>query len=556
MASAAAIAAGLGQAFQDINRQNLAQQEVNLRKSAQEFEQQAYTQQQTDLAAARGALLDAWQPPPKVQAPMPGTPSQPMMQAFGAPGGMPGMLPPQALSPGAPPPPMGMGMPPGPPPGVGAPPMMPQGRPDGPPGTLIMNPGLSPAQRQMAQADMQRTGGAPPAQPPQPFTASPQAQGAQLPGAPAQAGVAAPPPRDGMMIPDQMLSVPQLVERLNENKRLTPNQRGLALSLAFPMIQQQQTQEYKEAQLQLKTQDEILKYTREKNRELEQNLRDVRAQGQADETARYHRAMEAKGTGEGSAKAPSGYRWSDEKKGELEPIPGGPADPKTITEKKNAIQISGGRESVYTTRVLNAANQAARDLENIVKVPMSVGPWYNRTKATGFLDAGKDVLERELTPQEMQTYEVMATALQRNLAAIETQGIAQGIQEFSKGIEVVAKPGETELTRLHKLAQIRQIVEAGIETTLANPRVATEQKDLARDALGKVRTAVPFTHGDLIELTAKQAINPDSTLKDVLGKVGDQGAGKPPHPGWTMHEDKNKNKAWVSPDGKQFEEVK
>ena len=276
MASAAAIAAGLGQAFQDINRQNLAQQEVNLRKSAQEFEQQAYTQQQTDLAAARGALLDAWQPPPKVQAPMPGTPSQPMMQAFGAPGGMPGMLPPQALSPGAPPPPMGMGMPPGPPPGVGAPPMMPQGRPDGPPGTLIMNPGLSPAQRQMAQADMQRTGGAPPAQPPQPFTASPQAQGAQLPGAPAQAGVAAPPPRDGMMIPDQMLSVPQLVERLNENKRLTPNQRGLALSLAFPMIQQQQTQEYKEAQLQLKTQDEILKYTREKMREQEQALRDIR----------------------------------------------------------------------------------------------------------------------------------------------------------------------------------------------------------------------------------------------------------------------------------------
>jgi hypothetical protein len=227
--------------------------------------------------------------------------------------------------------------------------------------------------------------------------------------------------------------------------------------------------------------------------------------------------------GGGEGKAPSGYRWSKDNKGELEAIPGGPADPSVVAAKKNAIQITGGRESVYTNRVMQAANQASRDLANIVKLPVSAqttGLFGGRHQGAGLIDATKEVLAQKMTTQEAQTYNVMATGLQRTLAAVETSGLAQGIQEFSKQIDVVAKEGETNLTKLHKLAQVRQIIEAGMDPILVNPRVTEEQKALVKKTLDNVHAAVPFTHSDLIELTARQEADSNTTLKDVLQKQG------------------------------------
>jgi hypothetical protein len=225
--------------------------------------------------------------------------------------------------------------------------------------------------------------------------------------------------------------------------------------------------------------------------------------------------------GGGEGKAPSGFRWSKEKPGTQEFVPGGPADPEVINAKKNSIQIAGGRESVFTNRVMQAASQAAKDLANIVKVPVedqTTGILGGRHQGTGLLDATKEVLAQKMTPQEGQTYSVMATGLQRALAAVETSGLAQGLQEFSKQIDVVAKEGDTNLTKLHKLAQVRQIIEAGMEVILANERVPEGQKELVRKTLDGVRASVPFTHSDLIELTAKQALDPSVTMKDVIDK--------------------------------------
>jgi len=235
-------------------------------------------------------------------------------------------------------------------------------------------------------------------------------------------------------------------------------------------------------------------------------------------------------TGGEEGKPPSGYRWSKENKDELQAIPGGPADPEVVASKKNAIQISGGRESVYTTRVMQAANQASKDLANIAKLPVesSTGWLGGRHQGPGLFDATKEVLAQKMTPQSAQTYNVMATGLQRSLAAVETSGLAQGIQEFSKQIDVVAKEGDTELTKLHKMAQMRQIIEAGLEPILANPRVAETEKELVRKAIDNVHASVPFTHSDLIELVARQEANPKTTLREILPKMGMKKEGPAP----------------------------
>ncbi len=237
-------------------------------------------------------------------------------------------------------------------------------------------------------------------------------------------------------------------------------------------------------------------------------------------------------------KPPSGYKWSTEQPGSLQPIPGGPADPEAIAAKKaaTAITIAGGRESVFVNRVVQASRQAIKDIENIAKLPLAAqttGIFGGRGQQPGLFNAGKEVLAQKLTSQDAQTFNVIATGLTRALAQIETAGVAQGIQEFSKTIDVVAKEGETQLTKLHKMAQMRQIIDASAEATLANDRVSQGQKDLIRETQDQAHKAIPFTHSDLIELAARQETNPRTTLKDILPKIkaGSTAAPEAPQPG-------------------------
>ncbi len=89
---------------------------------------------------------------------------------------------------------------------------------------------------------------------------------------------------------------------------------------------------------------------------------------------------------------------------------------------------------------------------------------------------------------------------------------------------VIFKEGDTNFTKLQKLAQTRQIVEAGLETIATNPRVPEETRTHIKDIIQQVQKSVPFSQGDLIELQQAQRTNPNMTLKDVM-KSGDSTSG-------------------------------
>lgn len=186
-----------------------------------------------------------------------------------------------------------------------------------------------------------------------------------------------------------------------------------------------------------------------------------------------------------------------------------------------ALKVTGGRESVYVQRMMMGANQAAKDLANVVQIPLSAttGPFGGRKQGTGLFDAGKEILANTMTPQEAQTYNAMATGFQRSLAQIESAGLMPSGSLTHQMDAVLFKAGDTNLTKLHKLAQTRQIVEAGMETIDANPRVSPEEKAKIKDVLASVRKSVPFTHSDLIRLSLAQEQNPNATLKSVLGQM-------------------------------------
>ncbi len=208
-------------------------------------------------------------------------------------------------------------------------------------------------------------------------------------------------------------------------------------------------------------------------------------------------------------KPPSGYQWKPD--GTLEVIKGGPAD------KENNAPM-GSREQVFLGRILSASNQAAKDLSNVVELPMtaSSGVFGGRKQGGGLLDATKEVLANKMTDQDAQTYNALSTGFQRNLAAIESAGLAPNGSLSHQMDSLIFKEGDFNSTKLHKLAQIRQIVEAGLETALANPRMPESQRKHAEDVIASIQESVPFTQKDLLRLDIAQAKNPDATLKDVM----------------------------------------
>ena len=202
------------------------------------------------------------------------------------------------------------------------------------------------------------------------------------------------------------------------------------------------------------------------------------------------------------------------------------AKARSVAEGK--LNIAGGRESVFINRVVNSGNQAAADLENVVKLPMTTsrGIFGGRSQGKSLFEAGKETLSNTMTTQEVQMYNVFATGFQRALAAIEGAGLAPSNALMHQMDAVIFKEGDTQLTKMGKLAQTRQIVEKGLETVSVNSRVDPGTKKLVQDILEKVRKSVPFTGADIIRLNQLQASNPNATLNDVLNeKQSGGGAG-------------------------------
>lgn len=196
-----------------------------------------------------------------------------------------------------------------------------------------------------------------------------------------------------------------------------------------------------------------------------------------------------------------------------------------LAEAKKAASgsagVMGSREMAFTQRVLGAANQSAKILGNLVQLPIesSTGVFGDKQPGTGLMSASGNVLARNLTPQEAQTYQVMATGIQRNLAAIESMGLAPPGALTHQMESVIFKEGDTQLTKMHKLADIRQIIEAGLETMVSNPRVPDAMRKLAEKNVSELRAAVPFTQTDVIGFSAKLKANKHETLSSYMKRA-------------------------------------
>jgi hypothetical protein len=204
---------------------------------------------------------------------------------------------------------------------------------------------------------------------------------------------------------------------------------------------------------------------------------------------------------------------------------GGPADPQL---KEHAPL--GNRESVFINRIGIASNETAKDLENIVKLPLTSdrGVFGGRKQGGTLFAAAKEDLANKMTSQDVQSYNTLASGLQRNLAAIEAAGLAPGGSLTHQMDAVIFKDGDTNFTKLQKLAQIKQIANAGLETTMSNPRLPQQQIDHFQTILDRINKSVPYDISDTIALQQAHEIDPNVTINDVIkSKKATQGSNAP-----------------------------
>lgn len=179
-----------------------------------------------------------------------------------------------------------------------------------------------------------------------------------------------------------------------------------------------------------------------------------------------------------------------------------------------------GRESVYFNRVAAAGNEAAQAAQNIMELPrtVSTGIFGGRQQGPGLLGAAKESLTNAATSQDVQDYNTMIAGVSRNLGAIESAGLAPSGALIHSMDSVTLKEGDSDITKMRKMAELRQIVELGLAPNLANPRIPPEQKQLVQGIIGQMQKAIPFTQHDVTAL--QQSQNPRATILDFAGKSG------------------------------------
>lgn len=210
----------------------------------------------------------------------------------------------------------------------------------------------------------------------------------------------------------------------------------------------------------------------------------------------------------------SGVNKQDTRTGDITFVPTG-----TDPNKPGAGGL-GNRAEVYFKRVTSAATLAAEAAKNIMELPAgsSSGIFVGRQQGGGLMAAAKESLVNAMTSQQVQDYNVMVSGISRNLASIEASGLAPNAG-FTKSMDsVVLKEGDSELTKMRKMAEIRQIVEMGMQPNLDDPKIPEVQKQGVRDVIAKIQNAIPFTHHDITEL--QKSKDPKMTMAGLVASRG------------------------------------
>lgn len=174
-------------------------------------------------------------------------------------------------------------------------------------------------------------------------------------------------------------------------------------------------------------------------------------------------------------------------------------------------------------RSLQGANAAAARTESLMKFPAgtTTGVLPNITTKDGLTNAFRNYAARTISSDEADMMNTLFAGLGRDLAAVETGGLATGLTELSKKLEsgLYINPGQdTPFKVAMKLADIRMVIEEHIEPSIG-VTIKGEQAKVAHQIVERIKKAVPYTANDVIEAQKKSLSGKDDKGAQSIGET-------------------------------------
>jgi hypothetical protein len=226
------------------------------------------------------------------------------------------------------------------------------------------------------------------------------------------------------------------------------------------------------------------------------------------------------------SKTGAGYIGAD---GKEVPVPEG--------GKVTIVGRSGERLQPQIQRLLGAGSQMEAHLGNLAEMPIdaSIGPFMGIESKTpdGLADAlRRTAVRKTTTGNDAQAMQVEFIGVSRQIAALDSQGAAQGLVGLSHQAEGYAPlPTDSSLTVMRKYASLRQVVEQSMKAVLVSGTANEDQKKGAKEILDNVQRSIPFTVHDINVLQFPPGGDIDKSARAVAERILGKGKGAAASPG-------------------------
>lgn len=186
----------------------------------------------------------------------------------------------------------------------------------------------------------------------------------------------------------------------------------------------------------------------------------------------------------------------------------------------------GGRVAMMITRSLTDAKDAAAEMDNITRLPISANAGlFGMRAAHGdgtLIGSAYNILGNKLTSQESQDINATMVGMGKALAGLQTGGTAGagGKALMDQYEKLNIQQGDTYTTALRKIASMRQSALNAIEANMSGSFVNPAQKKEFQAAEDMIKKAVPWTPNDITNFERAGKKNPELTFQEFAANKG------------------------------------
>jgi hypothetical protein len=178
----------------------------------------------------------------------------------------------------------------------------------------------------------------------------------------------------------------------------------------------------------------------------------------------------------------------------------------------------------YSDVTAIAGNEAIQSIVNITSMPKSVTAGVFGTLKPGgnFFSAPMDALANTVTREDTQRYNSEIGNIGKFYARLLSGGLSVNkadVDAFTDQYKI--KEGDKELTKLTKLAQMRQTFERAAEVKLISKNTPPEQIPLWENGIKAIMEAIPLTVAEVNKISNQRSKTKTigEALKEAKGQV-------------------------------------